>query len=84
MEVTLSARPWLRLAKRISAAAVLFASLLLRLLAILFDLEIRLINWLIKKRREHRFRQTRALHRRSRLDEVPIEVEATGAEHVSG
>jgi hypothetical protein len=50
---TLSGRLWLRLGRSISAATIFFASLLLRLLAILFDLEIRLIS-LIQKRQEHR------------------------------
>jgi hypothetical protein len=50
-----SGLPLLR-AKVLTAAALL-GSLLVRCLAVLFDLEIRLSNWLTRPAHEHRFRQ---------------------------
>ena len=44
-----------RLAGRILKAAALFTSLVLRVLAVLFDVEIRLVNWLTRPGLEHGF-----------------------------
>jgi len=46
---------WPLLPAKILTAAVLFASLFFHLLAVLFDLEIRLVNWLIGSGHEHSF-----------------------------